>query len=139
MSETAPVPTPPAPKPSNTEVQKYIDGAMRKLEEDPASLEPFERRLLSKIKKASQGAQEAMKGAQDMKNQIAQAEARMRALELQTESHQGSVNAYVDELVSVKFNVEEPFTAPPKTPEVPSAPEGDLKGKKLKAVKGEKD
>lgn len=128
--------TPPAPKPSNQEVQKYIDGAMKRLEEKPETLEPYERRLLGKIKKASQGAQQAMKDVGDLKNQVAQAEARIRSLELQSENLQGSVNAYIDEIVSVKFNIEEPFNAPPKAPEV--APE-DAKGKKLKAVKAEKD
>jgi dsDNA-specific endonuclease/ATPase MutS2 len=131
-------PKPPAPRPSNTEVQRYIDSAMRKLDESPESLESYERRLLGKIKKASQAAQEAVKGAQDMKNQIAQAEARMRSLELQAENHQGSVNAYIDEIVSVKFNVEEPFTAPPTPPKSVEAPaDTDAKSKKLKAVKGD--
>lgn len=138
MADPVVDPVVPAPRPSNTEVQKYIDSSMRKLEESPDSLEPYERRLLSKIRKASQAAQEAIKSAQDMKNQIAQAEARMRQLELQVESHQGSVNAYVDELVSVKFNVEEPFNIPPKAPEVSPA-ESDGKNKKLKAVKNDKD
>jgi len=138
MSETALATPPPAPKPSTTEVQKYLDYSMRKLEDDPSALEPFERRLLGKIKKASQAAQEAMKGAQDLKSQISQAEARMRMLELQAEGHQGSVNAYIDEVVSVKFNIEEPFNTPPRPPEAPPASDAENK-KKFKAVKGEKD
>ena len=129
-----PAPMPPAPKPSNAEVQKYIDASMKKLEENPASLEVYERRLLGKIKKASQAAQEALRGAQDLKNQIAQAEARMRTLELQTESHQGSVNAYVDEIVSMKFNIEESSVPTPPKPDVSAEAEGKVK-KGLKAVK----
>lgn len=136
MTEPA-IPAPPAPKPSNQEVQKYIDSAMKRLEENPEWLEVYERRLLGKIKKSSQGSQQAMKDVGDLKNQVAQAEARIHALELQSENLQGSVNAYIDEIVSVKFNIEEPFNAPPKTPEVP--PADDAKGKKLKAIKGEKD
>lgn len=133
MTEPA-IPKPPQPKPSSTEVQKYIDSSMRKLEENPESLEPYERRLLAKIKKASQAAQEAARGAQEMKSQISQAESRMRIFELQAESHQGALNAYIDELVAVKFDVEEPFTTPPK----PSESVEDAKSKKLKAVKGDK-
>lgn len=137
MTEPA-VHVPPPPKPSNQEVQKYIDGAMKRLDESPGSLEPYERRLLGKIKKASQGAQQSMKDVGDLKNQVAQAEARIRSLELQAENLQGSVNAYIDEIVSVKFNIEEPLDVPTKTHEAPPASD-DAKGKRLKAVKGEKD
>lgn len=136
MVEATAISQAPTPKPSSAEVQKYLDSSLRKLEEDPSSLEPFERRLLGKIKKAAQAVQEATKGAQDLKSQISQAETRMRSLELQAESHQGSVNAYIDEVVSMKFGIEESVTAPSKLPEV-----SDVEGrnKKFKAVKGEKD
>jgi len=129
------MPDTPATKPSNAEVQKYLDGALKKLEENPQSLEPFERRLLAKIKKASQSAQQAAKDTLDLKNQIAQAEARLRSLELQAENHQGAVNAYIDEIVAVRFNLEEPTVEPVKVPEATSDTDG--KGKKLKAVKGD--
>lgn len=108
------------PKPSPQEVQKYIDGSMKRLDEKPDSLEPYERRLLAKIRKSSGAAQQAMKDAQDLQNQITQAQARLRSVELQAESFQGSVNAYIDEVVSLKFNLEEPVSEPaPKAPESP--------------------
>lgn len=126
----ADVPTSPVPRPSGTEVRKYIDSAMKKLEENPKSLEPYERRLLSKIRKSSQAAQQAAKDCLDLRNQIAQAEARMRSLELQTENHQGSVNAYIEEIVYMKFNFDELVAAPPP-------PDSDKPRKGLKAVKGD--
>lgn len=113
-SET-PTPNPvERPRPTQQEIQRYIDGAMRRFDESPDSLEPYERRLLSKIRKASSAAQQSIKDAQDLRNQITQAEARLRSVELQAEGHQGAVNAYIDEVVTQKFGIEDAM--PPSAP-----------------------
>ena len=98
-------------------VQKYIDDAMKRLDENPDSLEKFERRLLSKIRKSSVSAQQSFKDLQDLRNQITQAEARLRSVELQAESYQGQVSAYIDEIVSLKFDLDEPLPPPAPTPD----------------------
>lgn len=100
------------PRPNTNEVQQYIDGAMKRMETSPATLEAFEKRLLPKIKRASSATQQALKDVQDLKGQISQAETRLRMAELQAESAQGSVNAYIDEIVSLKWGIEEPLPAP---------------------------
>jgi chromosome segregation ATPase len=129
-------------RPSPQEVQKYIDGAMKRLDEKPDSLEPYERRLLTKIRKSSGAAQQSMKDVQDLKNQITQAEARLRSVELQAESYQGSVNAYIDEVVSLKFNVEEPLpeatAKPPETPPTNGKAPINRHEKRAAKAKGEK-
>jgi chromosome segregation ATPase len=94
-------------RPDQAIVQNYINEAIKKLEENPSSLEKHERRLLTKFKKVSESAQKAAKDIQDLSNQITQAQARKNSLELQIENLQGSANAYVDELVSLKYDVED--------------------------------
>lgn len=123
----------PRPNPSAKEIQKYIDGAMKRLDENPESLEPYERRLLAKIRMSSGAAQQAQKDIQDLKNQITQAEARLRSVELQAEGHQGAVSAYIDEVVSLKFNLEDPTI--PKAPVVPSAGDAPVNRHEKRAAK----
>lgn len=93
-------------KPSQEAVQAYLADGMKKLAESPSSLSKTEKRLLTKLKKTSDAAQQVLKDIQNMKGQISQAEARLRSLELQSENHQGAANAFVDELVSLKFDTD---------------------------------
>jgi dsDNA-specific endonuclease/ATPase MutS2 len=117
MSEQPPV--------DQKQVQEYIDHGMKMLNENPASLEPHEKRLFTKLSKFSQTTQQAMKDAQDLKNQIEQAQARLRSVELQAENSQGSVNAYVDELVAAKFGIEDPSQVAPPPQVAPTPPKGN--------------
>jgi chromosome segregation ATPase len=91
-------------KPEPAEIQKYLNEGIRRLTEAPNTLNKNERRLLTKFKKVSDSAQSLSKDIQDLGNQIAQAQARKNSLELQVESLHGSINAYVDELVSLKYD-----------------------------------
>jgi len=93
-------------RPNPEKFQAYLSDSIKKLTEDPDSLEKNERRLLGKLKKESDAAQQSIKDVQALRNQITQAEARLRSLQLQIENHQGAANAYADELLSLKFEDE---------------------------------
>jgi chromosome segregation ATPase len=93
-------------RPTPAEFQTYVNESIKKLTDDPDSLEKNERRLLGKLKKSSDAAQQSVKDVQALRNQITQAEARLRSLQLQIENYQGAANAYADELMSLKFDVE---------------------------------
>ena len=109
-------------RPDPKQVQKYLDQAMKVLEENPESLDKNERRMLLKVKKGSEAAQKADKDIGELKNQVTQAQARIKSLELVTENQQGYVNAYIEQLVEMKFDYEEEL---PSTPEPPKEPEED--------------
>jgi chromosome segregation ATPase len=107
-------------KPSQVEVQAYLKESLKTLAESPQKLSKHEFRLLTKFKGASEGINRAQKDFKDLGEQVIQAEARRRSIELQIENMQGAINMAVDELIALKYDTVEDEVPPKASEEVPS-------------------
>ncbi len=99
------------------QAQKYIQEVMTSLENDPSSLTGTERKFGSKYAEVSQRVRQIETDLTQLREQVRQAEARIRSLELQHQAENGRAAAFLESLVSLKFDVDEPVAAPHR-PEV---------------------
>jgi len=100
-------------------VQAYIQGVLKAAENDPKSLSKEEMRVAGKYRIESQRLQQVQQDISQMRDQIHQAEARLRSLELQAADVQGRATGLLDYLASAKFEEE---AAPPDMMPPPGAP-----------------
>lgn len=101
--------------------QAYIQKVMGALENDPSTLSSTERRFGSKYSEVHQRVRQIENDLTQLREQLRQGEARVKSLELQHQAESGRATAFLESLVSLKFDVE---------PEdlVPQAPVEEAKG-----------
>lgn len=85
----------------------YVNHVLKTLENDPKSLDKHEKRLGSKYRECMTRMQKISKDISDMRNQIEQAQTRLKSMELSLEQEQGRSNGFIEYLVDLKF-LEEP-------------------------------
>lgn len=84
----------------------YVRELLQKFEKDRESLDAHTRRLIVKYKEAQQLGDRTLRDLEQMRNQIKQAEARARSIELQVADAQGKAAAMLEILISMKFEDE---------------------------------
>jgi hypothetical protein len=92
----------------------YLRDLLQSFETKRDELDPHTRRLIIKYKEAQAKGEQLTRDIDQMKNQIKQAEARTRTLELQAADTLGKAAGYLEFLVSMKFEEE------PAVPVVPT-------------------
>jgi len=117
------------------EVRDYIRAVMNTLEKHPDQLDRRTARLAIKYKETTNRLKRCFDDLNGLKNQVEQAQARIRSLELQSENIQGSANTLVEELLEERDAAESPGPPPPellkKRPPEP-APAEEEKGEEAK-------
>jgi len=106
-------------------VEAYVRQVVGALKDDPSSLSPKEKRFGSKYVEVLQRVQQIEGDLTQLREQVRQSEARVRSLELQHQSETGRASAFLESLVSLKFD-ESLIDAPAAVPE---AVEGGRGGK----------
>jgi hypothetical protein len=96
------------------QAQAYLNGLIQQFDKDKATLTETERRAIFKHKEAAAQAANAAKEAEQLHNQITQAQARLRSLELQMADFNGKSNAHLEFLISLKFEDEAEMKKTPK-------------------------
>ena len=91
----------------------YLRELLQKFDKDRNSLDPHTRRLIIKYREAQSKGDRLNHELEQLRNQIQQAEARFRSMELQTADAMGKASGLLEVLVSMKFE-DEP--AVPLTP-----------------------
>jgi len=86
--------------------EAYAKHVLQKLKTNPDELEEAERRMARKHQKYATLSQNAQQDLKSLQDQIKQAEARIRSLELQAVDHQGKANMALEMLISMKFEDE---------------------------------
>lgn len=109
--------------------QQQIDAYVRKvlgaLENDPDSLSGTEKRFGAKYAGVVKGVRQIEGDLTQLREQGRQIEARTRSLELQHQSESGRAAAFLESLVSLKFEVDAPIQVP--DPTIAEAPPADAK------------
>jgi len=111
----------------NKLASEYVKGLMKKLENDPDSLDNMHRRTLTKAKKAGAIIDQLNKDLSQIRDQIKQGEALLKSKELSLENEVGRHNGLLDLLVSLKFEEDE---APPDKKELDPSKPPPLESKK---------
>lgn len=93
---------------------EYLKSVLQKMKEDPASLSSTENRLAGKYVHHSESTNSIAQDISQMRNQIQQAEARLRSLELQVERESGKAQNCVEILIEMKFEESKAPPAPPR-------------------------
>lgn len=84
----------------------YIDQLQKDVEENPESLEKMELNLARRMLTLKAKADSSAKQVDTLRNQINQAEARIRSLSLQAQNYIGQSNGFAESLISMKFGVD---------------------------------
>lgn len=105
------------------QMEQYVQDTVKALEKDPNSLNAVEKRFGTKYVQSLQRVRAIEGDLTQLREQIRQGEARVRSLELQHQSETGKTSAYVESLVSLKFDEEPaPIESPLPEPTVEGAP-----------------
>lgn len=86
--------------------QAYVQQVLSDLEKDPGALNPTERQFGSKYAETYKRVRQIESDLTQLREQIRQGEARVKSLELQHQSEAGRATAFLESLVSLKFEVE---------------------------------
>lgn len=105
-------------------IQQYVQKVMADLQSDPDSLTGNERRFGSKYAEVLQRVRQIEGDLTQLREQVRQGEARIRSLELQHQGESGRAGAFLESLVSLKFDTDAPIQMP--TPAIEG--EGEVKG-----------
>jgi len=89
--------------PSQQEVQKYIQTVLNNLKSAPDMLTKEERRLGDRYQVEMSHMNQLNADIGSYRDQIRQADARLRSLELQLADSQGKASAYLDYLAALQF------------------------------------
>lgn len=79
--------------------QRYVDNILKTFEEHRDELSVEEARLAEKCIRGEHRIQVILRDIETLKNQVTQAQARIRSMELTLESEQGRINGFVELLV----------------------------------------
>jgi len=112
----------------------YLRELMQKFEQEKDSLDPYVRRLILKYKEAQGRGDKVLQDLDQLRNQIKQAEARVRSLELQAADIQGKATGFLDVLVSMEFEQETEIEIPVPGPRA-RGPEGEPRQRNRGPVK----
>ena len=99
--------------PSQQQVQQYIQSVLNNLKSSPDKLNKEEIRLATKYQAEITKTNQIYSDIKSFQDQIRQADARLRSLELQLADTQGKANAYLDYLSTLKFEDMTPAETPP--------------------------
>jgi hypothetical protein len=110
------------------QAQRYAQDVLHKLEKSPEALSSHEKRLAVKYREAANQSSQLNKDIEQLRNQIRQAEARLRSMELQLADSQGKANGLIDFLVSLKFEDDPEVQAQRPPNERPGPRDTDPKG-----------
>ena len=94
--------------------EEYLRDLHRRFVDNPKALDSWVYQLMVKRQDALDRSGRVSADIQQMHNQITQAEARLRSLELQLQESQGRANGYTDLLIASEFDKAVP---PEKKPE----------------------
>jgi len=94
--------------------EEYLRKLHKQFADDPKSLDSWVYQLMVKRQDALDRSGKVSADIQQMRNQIMQADARLRSLELQLQESQGRANGYTDLLITSEFDKAVP---PEKKPE----------------------
>jgi chromosome segregation ATPase len=97
------------PQSQQQQAQKYVQGVLSALENDPGSLSGTERRFGSKYAEVHGRVRQIEGDLTQLREQVRQAEARIKSLELQHQAESGRAGAFLESLVSLKFDVDPPM------------------------------
>lgn len=84
-------------------LEMYLQLFQQRLEKDPASLTPHEKRLGEKFKTVKEEAVQVAKDIDQLRNQIQQAQARLNSAELELQARQGRARGILDAIVELEM------------------------------------
>ena len=90
-------------QPQQKQYTDYVASVLKALDSDPTSLNKDELRLATRHRKEMWNLNRLQKDIGQLHDQMHQAEARLRSLELQAADTQGKVSGFMEYLISLKF------------------------------------
>jgi len=92
--------------------EAFLKDLLKMFDESPASLNDVQRRIAGKYRESFTTIGNLVKDAEQLQNQIKQASARVRSLDLQIADAQGKAQGFLELLVSLQFENEIPKSVP---------------------------
>lgn len=114
--------------------ESYIKDLLQKFEANPTLVSETDRKILTKYKDAASRAEKIGKDMEQLQNQIKQAEARVRSMELQIAETQGRAAGCLEMIVAMQFEGDAAATAPKSIPGPGPGQEGKPRQTKPSAI-----
>lgn len=89
--------------------EAYVEEFIRKVDKAPADLSKHELRIGTRFKEARGKADQIGKDITQIKEQITQAEARVRSMELQVQQEVGKANGFLEAILAMAFDDDAPM------------------------------
>ena len=107
----------------NEKIKQYVDRLSKALKEDPKSLTDVERRLASRAEANRAAATKCNEEITRLLDQVKQAQARIRSLEVQAESLLGKASGLYESLAVTEFDLDSATEISTESVERPEPPE----------------